>query len=280
MSARRRPRVTIRMVATDLDGTLLRSDGSVSERSRTALRAAAQAGLVVAFVTGRPPRWLDDLVDETGHVGIAVGANGAVLYDMATERVISAHPLEAGVLRRLTGELRAAFPGVSFGVEYGDCFAAEPTYVHDWQINPRTDRRGRAIPPPVVADLDTITAKPAVKLLAKDRAADADEFQLSAQELLAGRATVTHSSTFGLLEIAAAGVTKATGLAELAARNGVAPAEIVAIGDMPNDVAMLQWAGRSYAVANAHPAVRAAADGVVGSNDEDAVAALIESLLP
>jgi Cof subfamily protein (haloacid dehalogenase superfamily) len=268
------------MVATDLDGTLLRSDGSVSDRSRTALRAAAEAGLVVAFVTGRPPRWLDDLVDETGHVGIAVGANGAVLYDMAAERILSARPLEVGPLRQLTAEIRAAFPAVSFAVEYGDCFAAEPTYVHDWEINPRTDRRGRTIPPPVIADLDGITAKPAVKLLAKDRAADADEFQLSVQELLGGRATVTHSSSFGLLEIGAAGVTKATGLAELAARNGVGPHEIAAIGDMPNDVPMLRWAGRSYAVSNAHPAVRAAADRVVGSNDEDAVAALIESLLP
>jgi Cof subfamily protein (haloacid dehalogenase superfamily) len=270
----------IRMVATDLDGTLLRSDGTVSERSRKALRAAAEAGLVVAFVTGRPPRWLDDLVDDTGHVGVAVGANGAVLYDMATEQVVSAHPLHVADLRAVTAEIRAAFPAVSFAVEYGDCFAAEPTYVHDWQINPRTDRRGRPIPPPVVADLDAITRRPAVKLLAKDRAADADEFMLSAEEVLAGRATVTHSSSIGLLEIAAPGVTKASGLAELAARNGVMPGEIVAIGDMPNDVPMLQWAGRSYAVANAHPAARSAADAVVGSNDEDAVAVLIESLLP
>jgi hydroxymethylpyrimidine pyrophosphatase-like HAD family hydrolase len=210
---------------------------------------------------------------------VAVGANGAVLYDMAAERVISSHPLEAPQLRALTGEIRAAFPEVSFGVEYGDGFAAEPTYVHDWQINPRTDRRGRPIPAPLIADLATITARPALKLLAKDRAADADEFRASADLLLAGRATVTHSSSFGLLEIAAAGVTKATGLAELAARSGVEPAEIVAIGDMPNDVPMLQWAGRSYAVANAHPAARAAASTVVGSNDEDAVAVLIESLL-
>jgi Cof subfamily protein (haloacid dehalogenase superfamily) len=270
----------IRMVATDLDGTLLRSDGTVSERSRKALRAAAEAGLVVAFVSGRPPRWLDDLVDETGHVGVAVGANGAVLYDMATEQMLSAHPLEVPELRAITAEMRAAFPAVTFAVEYGDCFAAEADYVHDWRINPRTDRRGRPIPPPLIADLDTIIERPAVKLLAKDRAADADDFLNSAEPLLAGRATVTHSSSVGLLEIGAAGVTKATGLAELASRNGVLPAEIAAIGDMPNDVPMLQWAGRSYAVANAHPAARAAAGAVVGSNDEDAVAVLIESLLP
>jgi hydroxymethylpyrimidine pyrophosphatase-like HAD family hydrolase len=101
----------------------------------------------------------------------------------------------------------------------------------------------------------------------------------SVDALLTGRATVTHSSRIGLLEIAAPGVTKATGLAELAATHGIAAEEVVAIGDMPNDVPMLEWAGRSYAVANAHPAARAAADEVLGSNDDDAVALLIESVL-
>lgn len=267
------------MVATDLDGTLLRSDGSVSARSRAALDAAARAGLLVAFVTGRPPRWLDAVIEASGHRGIAVGANGALLYDLASGSVLASHPLQPGRLAVLTAELRRAFPEVSFAVEYGDSFAAEPSYVHDWQINPRTDRLGRPIAEPLVAELATIIARPAVKLLAKDRAADVDRFLTSADELLAGRASVTHSSSYGLLEIAAPGVTKATGLTQLAAQHGIRPAEVVAVGDMPNDVPMLQWAGRSYAVANAHAAAKAAADAVVSSNDDDAVAELIESLL-
>ena len=61
--------------------------------------------------------------------------------------------------------------------------------------------------------------------------------------------------------------------------NGIAPHEVLAVGDMPNDLPMLQWAGRSYAVSNAHPSVIAIADEVTGSNDEDAVAQLIEQLL-
>jgi Cof subfamily protein (haloacid dehalogenase superfamily) len=271
--------VTIRMVASDLDGTLLRSDGTVSARSRAALSAAVDAGLLVGFVTGRPPRWLDDIAEATGHAGVAVGANGAVLYDLATERIVSTHPLSPQALAMLTSELRAAYPAVQFAVEYGESFGAEPGYVHDWEINPRTDRRGQPIAPPVVTDLASLITRPVLKLLAKDRAADADDFMASVDALLAGRASVTHSSTFGLLEIAAPGVTKATGLAELASSHGISPHEIAAIGDMPNDVPMLQWAGASYAVANAHPAARAAADHVLGSNDDDAVAVLIESLL-
>jgi len=267
------------MLASDLDGTLLRSDGTISSRSRDALRGAVEAGLLVAFVTGRPPRWLDEIVEATGHSGVAVGANGAVLYDLATERIIASHPLSPDELATLTAELRTAFPEVQFAVEYGDSFGAEPGYVHDWAINPLADRRGRPIAPPVVADLASIISRAGVKLLAKDHGADVDDFLASAATLLAGRATVTHSSTFGLLEIAAAGVTKASGLAELAASHGITPGEVAAIGDMPNDVPMLQWAGASYAVANAHPAALAAADEVLASNDEDAVAVLIESLL-
>jgi hydroxymethylpyrimidine pyrophosphatase-like HAD family hydrolase len=118
-----------------------------------------------------------------------------------------------------------------------------------------------------------------VKLLAKDAGADVDVMMSSVLDVIAGRASVTHSSSFGLLEIAAPGISKATGLAEIADSHGISATEVVAVGDMPNDLPMLAWAGRSYAVSNAHPAVRAAADEVLPSNDEDAVAGLIESLL-
>lgn len=270
----------IRLVATDLDGTLLRSDGTVSPRAQAALGAATAAGLLVAFVTGRPPRWLDEVIEQTGHAGVAVGANGAVLYDLARGEVLRQHAIEPDLLAELTGELRAVFPDVHFAAESGAGFAAEPGYVHDWAVNPRRDRLGRPMPPPLVGPLPQVIAEPAVKLLAKDRGADADEFWQRAEVLVGDRATITHSSSYGLLEISAPGVTKASGLAELAAMHEVAAAEVVAIGDMPNDVPMLEWAGRSYAVANAHAAVRAAADEVVASNDDDAVAVLIESLLP
>ena len=269
----------IKLLATDLDGTLLRSDGTVSDRTRAALRAAAEAGLAIAFVTGRPPRWLDVLVDATGYLGVAVGANGAVLYDVGKEEIVSAHVLAPDLMRELGAGLRAAFPEVTFAVEYGRGFAAEPEYVHEWEINPPYDRHGAPIPPPVVGSLEKITAEAGVKLLAKDRALDADAFLDAATALVGERATLTHSSSFGLLEISAPGVTKASGLAELAAWFGFGPDEVAAIGDMPNDLPMLQWAGRSYAVANAHPDVQAVADEVTVSNDEDAVARLIESLL-
>jgi hypothetical protein len=269
----------IKMVATDLDGTLLRSDGTVSERSRAALRAAEDASLVVAFVTGRPPRWLDVLVDATGYVGVAVGANGAVLYDVTKGRLVSAHTLSADLMREVGTAIRDEFPNVDFAVEYGDGFAAEPDYVHDWQINPPYDRRGAPMAEPRVGNLLEITSEPAVKLLAKHHGSSADAFLAAATEIVGDRATITHSSSMGLLEISVFGVTKATGLAELAESRGVLPHEVLAIGDMPNDIPMLQWAGMGYAVANAHPSVIEVADQVIRSNDDDAVAEVIEDLL-
>jgi Cof subfamily protein (haloacid dehalogenase superfamily) len=269
----------IRMIASDLDGTLLRSDSTVSDRTRSAIAAAAEAGLVIAFVTGRPPRWLHEVADATGHRGVAAAANGALIYDLRDEVVLVQHPLQPAELSELTALLRERFPDVRFAVEYGLGFGFEPGYLHQWEISPPLDRQGNPFPAPVEAVLAQVIAQPGVKLLAKDRAADPDEFRLAATELLDGRATVTSSSSMGLLEIGAVGVTKASGLAEIAATHGIDAQEIAAIGDMPNDVPMLEWVGESYAVANAHPAAKAAADQVVGSNDDDAVAVLIESVL-
>ena len=269
----------VRMIATDIDGTLLRSDYTISERTSEAIRRAQGSGLPVVFVTGRPPRWLDEIAALSGHTGVAVSANGAVIYDLATAQIVASAPLHPPTLGEITSVLRELFANVVFGVEYGMSFAHEPEYRHDWEISPLVDRAGNRIAPPTVAELDMIITQPAVKLLAKDRTATPDEFMYAAAVALAGRCTVTHSSRTALLEISAHGVTKATGLAQVAQSMGIESSEVAAIGDMPNDLPMYEWAGHTFAVANAHPAVREAADHIVGSNDEDAVAQLIESVL-
>jgi hypothetical protein len=273
-------------VGTDLDGTLLRSDGSVSARTRAALLNATEAGLVVAFATGRPPRWLHDVASATGHSGMAVAANGAVLYDMTTNTVLVEHLLTTDVLDEITATLRAEFPQLLFAVEYaGDgaqlltTFGYEPGYVHEWEINPARDSNGNALPAPLVGDLMTVISRPGVKLLAKDREADPDHFLERVSELLDGRVSVTHSSSIGLIEVGAVGITKASGLAYIAEAHGIDVSEVAAVGDMPNDLPMLAWAGHSYAVGNAHASVLALAQHRLPSNDDDGVAQLIESIL-
>ncbi|MDQ1733695.1 MAG: hypothetical protein QOK10_3854 [Pseudonocardiales bacterium] len=268
------------MLATDLDGTLLRSDNSVSDETRSALTEAEEAGLIIVFVTGRPPRWLHEVAVATGHTGIAVGANGALTYDLHTETVLNEHLLDVDVLAEVTGILRQKIPDIRFAMEYGLDFAFEPEYRHDWEIIPLQDRQGRHMPAASTAELELLLTKPVVKLLAKGRALEPDAFMDEVEALVGEHVTVTRSGHSALVEISAVGVTKASGLAALAESKGVSRGEVAAVGDMPNDVPMLEWAGRSFAVANAHPSAQAAAGTVLGrTNDQDAVAHLIRALM-
>lgn len=274
------PRATIRMLASDLDGTLLRSDGTVSAETHQALAAAEAAGLMIAFVTGRPPRWLHEVAAATGHTGIAVGANGAVTYDLHTETVLAQHQLTPAMLAQVTGVLRSEIPEVRFAMEYGLDFAYEPEYRHDWEITPVADRHGRRMPAATTSELAGLLDRPAVKLLAKGRGLSPDAFMDRVEGLVGELVTVTRSGHSALVEISAIGVTKASGLAALAASAGIDRHQVAAVGDMPNDVPMLAWAGHSYAVANAHASAREVAGAVLAeTNDEDAVAKLIWTLL-
>lgn len=260
-----------RLVATDLDGTLVGSDGTISERSCAALAAVERAGATLVMVTGRPPRWMVPVVEQTGHRGVAVCANGALVLDLHTAEPLVSHPLDQAAIQELTGRLRAALRDVTFAVEYGYDYGHEPTYRPRWPCPPDTR----------VADITVLLDRPVLKLLVRSERHDADG--LLAQALAAGEGiglTLTHSSTEGLLEVSAAGVDKASTLARLAASYGVAPAEVLAFGDMPNDVPLLTWAGHGVAVANAHPAVLSVADEVTASNDEDGVAVVLERYFP
>ncbi|WP_235509489.1 HAD family hydrolase [Terrabacter sp. Soil811] len=257
----RRPR----LVATDLDGTLLRSDGLISPRTSAALRAAESAGIGVVFVTARPPRWLDPLADAVGGDGTVISANGAFDYDVRTRTVVASYPLDRALLLEIVADLRAAVPGIGFSAELSGGVHTEPNYP---ELHPRWVP-GDLVPAPI-EDLppDAVVGK----LLARTEHLPEDEVIPRVAEVLGDRALVQHSGTGGLAEISAPGVTKAAGLVRWCARAGIHPADVWAFGDMPNDIPMLEWAGVGWAVANAHPDALAAATRTCASNDEDGVA--------
>jgi Cof subfamily protein (haloacid dehalogenase superfamily) len=259
-----------RLVATDLDGTIIRTDGTISDRTVEALQAVEAAGSTLVLVSGRPPRWLPVIADRIGHAGLAICANGALLLDLHTERVIQSFPLSVEVGLQVAERIRAALPDVAFAVETLEGFAHEPAY------------RPRAMAPDIrrVGPLTEIYDNPAAKLLARSQQLDADALLAAAREVAGDLAELTHSSIDGLLEISASGVSKATTLARVAAERGVGAQDVLAFGDMPNDLPMLVWAGTSYAVANAHPEVLAAVALHTASNDEDGVATVLEPLFP
>jgi len=255
------------LIGCDLDGTLVRTDGTISARSVAAIARAEEAGVPFVIVTGRPPRWLPEVADALGHHGLAVCANGALVYDLHSEEVVREDLLGVNALREVVDALRGHVPGVAFAVEYGRSFSHESGYHPHW------DAGGPGV---TVAAPEEMLIRPAAKLLVRHATMGPDELLETARGVLGSRVTMTHSSPDGLLEVSAAGVTKATGLAALAQDRGIDAADVVAFGDMPNDLPMLAWVGRSYAVANAHPEVLAAAGEVVESNDEHGVARTLE----
>ena len=262
---------TARLVATDLDGTIVRTDGTVSDRTVAALRAAEDAGICVVFVTGRPTRWMAEIAQRTRHTGMAICANGAILYDLHAERVVERFPLAAELALQVVAAVRRAVPSAGFGVETADGFGHEPRYL------PRYPVKGTA----QVADIEALLDGPVLKLLVRDEERSSDELLAAARQVVGDLAEVTHSTPTGaaLLEISAAGVSKATTLARLCAERGIDAEEVVAFGDMPNDLPMLAWAGTSYAVANAHPDVLVAVARRTASNDDDGVALVVERLV-
>ena len=261
----------IRLVATDLDGTLLRTDGTVSARTSSALARLASAGLDLVLVTARPPRWMGPIARMTGHHGVAICANGAITYDLLHESVVDSRPFPAEAALEIVRRLREAVPGGSFAVESLAGFACEPGHLqHQWDTE--TD--------PPTGDIARLLGSPAVKLLFGHPNRTADELLAVARAIVADLAEVTHSNPErAAIELSASGVSKATTLARFCAGRGLDAESVLAFGDMPNDLPLLGWAGTSYAVANAHPDVIAAGFLLTASNDEDGVAKVLERLL-
>ena len=260
------------LIASDIDGTLLGRDEVISDATLAELGSWADAGVPLVLATGRPPRWMLGVREQLGS-GLAICCNGAVLLDLGPFTVLEEHPVTPEVLSAITGELRRRQPDTWFAVEYGDQFRHEPVYQPRWDVH---------APGVAVATLAEMVAQPVAKLLARHEHLPREEFVELVAEVVGDTATVTNSSSDALAEISARGVTKATGLARVAAERGLGPADVVYFGDMPNDLAAFDWVreggGRAVAMGNAHPDVLAAATDVTDAHTADGVAAFLASL--
>jgi len=257
-----------RLVATDLDGTLLDGEGRVSPRTRAVLDELDRRGVPVVFVTGRPIRWMESLWEAVGGHGLAICSNGGIVYDVASHSVKRARTIDPDTALRVAGVLRKAIPGTTFALETTTGFAREERFGG-------RHREPLGIP---IGPLDRILDQTVVKLLALHDEIAPETYWRRVEELVHDLVTTTWSSTFSLVEMSAKGVTKASTLEDLAADMGVAAVDVIAFGDMPNDIPMLHWAGASYAMADAHPAARAAARHQAPPHDEDGVAQVLEQV--
>ena len=262
---------TPRLVATDLDGTLVRSDNTVSTYTQQVLAELDERDVPVVFVTGRPLRWAEDVFDHVGRHGLAVISNGALVWDVAGDRPVTLRGIEPEVGLEVAERIRAAVPGSAFAIETLAGTSLEPQYLERHPV-PSGSRRAP------IAELLTGQSGPVLKLMARHEELGYQEFWDRAADAVGDLAVITWSSTSAMLEISAAGVTKATTLAVLCEELGVGAEEVIAFGDMPNDIAMLTWAGTSYAMADAHPTVIQAATHLAPGHDDDGVARVLASV--
>ncbi|MCT1453108.1 Cof-type HAD-IIB family hydrolase [Corynebacterium sp. p3-SID1145] len=267
-----------KLIVSDIDGTLLDSNGRVSPRLRDTLARAVRGGTKVALATGRPHRWLAPVLDQLPFTPMCVCANGAVVYDPSHDEVLHRHELDPETLAEIAGTATDALEGrgeFGFGVErVGDsafdpedeCFLITSGYSTDlWDIGYG------------VVTVDELVSVPAAKILVRHKAMTSTElFDVIAPAVDPARAHVTYSMNDGLIEVSAPGINKAAGVSVIAAGMGVDPSEVVAFGDMPNDIEMLSWAGLGVAMADSAPIVHDAADLTTTSNDDFGVARVIE----
>ncbi|MEU4209500.1 HAD family hydrolase [Streptomyces sp. NPDC026206] len=256
------------LIVSDLDGTLLDSRTRVSERTRAAVRAVQQAGHTFVIATARPVRDVRPIAEALGRTVIAVCGNGSIAYDFGREEVLDHRPIGQAEARIALKALSGGLPGVRLGAErwpdllLEEGFALDPVYCREAlrvaSLGTELDERGFG------------------KLIVQADGTAHDYHGAVAALLPTGYEVTLSSGQF--CEVTRAGVDKATGLERLAGRLGLGDADTVAFGDMPNDLPMFAWAGRSVAVANAHADVLRAADEVTGSNDEDGVARYLERL--
>jgi hydroxymethylpyrimidine pyrophosphatase-like HAD family hydrolase len=257
-----------RLVATDLDGTLLDDEGELGEYTLEVLRRVQDRGVRVVIVTARPLRWMDSLWAQVGGGrGIGIVSNGAITYDIESRQVLDCQGIAAADGLPMVEAIREAAPGTSIALECLGGYRHEPAYV-DLHPTPPDMRIG---------ELAELWDEPAVKVLAQELTLDPDDFRARVVDAVGERATPTWTVDH-LMEISAPGVTKGGALAALCERLDVSADEVVAFGDMPNDIPMLTWAGSSYAVGNAHSTVLAAAGGVAPRNTENGVAVTLAGL--
>lgn len=265
---------TPRLVASDVDGTLLDGHEEVSPRTRAAVGKLVAQGVPFVLVTGRPPRWVPPVVAQLGHAPLAVCANGAVLYDSATDTVLATHLLEVPLMREVADLVERALPGAGLAAErvgrsaHDEAtpqFVSGARYVHAW-----LNADGLEV------DDHLVLAEPAVKLLVRHMDMTSGEMAAVLVPVLDGSVDLTYSTDKGLVELSAPGITKASGLAEVARQLAIDARHVVAFGDMPNDVSMLGWAGLGVAMGNAHADAAAAADEVTAPHTEDGVALVLE----
>ncbi len=256
------------LIATDIDGTMLRSDGTLSTRVKEALHHAHAAGIHVVPSTGRPLLVADDVIQALDLDNYWVFANGAITKHLERDEVVRAYWMDPSVAQGIVVDIRAAMPEAKFAIELEHGVSHEPGFVERVPVAPY----GPSIPDVLDGMLGRIQ-----KVLVFHDDLDIDSL-FQATDAAIEDDVVPCYTGLEFIEIAAKLTTKATALDALCIDLGVSPSAVAAFGDNHNDVAMLEWAGRAYAMGNASEDAKVAAGNVIETSDDDGLAIIVEQL--
>lgn len=299
-----------RLIVSDIDGTLLNSKERVSPRLREAVRRLTASGTIFTLASGRPARWMLPVLEQLPIRPLCICANGAVTYDSARDEIVRAKTLSPEDMRsivetslentrhlpthlpeylfgRQSAPQTPTGPGVGFGVERAgasafdraeELYVVEPDFTHAWESDEH-----------LICPVDEVISQPAVKLLGRNPNVTSRQIYDALADHIDPELThMSYSWGGGLVEFSAPGVTKRSAIEDLIAHlneqaaPGAEPIrreDVVVFGDMPNDLEMIEWAGLGVAMGNAEDQVKAAADVVTTSNDDDGVAEVLQRWL-
>ncbi|WP_406304086.1 Cof-type HAD-IIB family hydrolase [Streptomyces sp. NBC_00885] len=260
-----------RLIATDLDGTLLRDDDTVSQRTRDALAAATAAGAAHIIVTGRAVPWTRHILDDLGYEGLAVCGQGAQVYHAGEHRLLTSLTLDRQLASLALSKIEA---------EVGPLALAASRDGLDGEVLVGPGYRVQGGPLPVVAyeDPAELWSTPLNKVYIQHPELDDDALARVARATVGSLVNVVMAGA-GIVEMLPLGLSKATGLSLAARRLGLRAADTIAFGDMPNDIPMFGWAAHGVAMANAHEELKAVAHEITASNERDGIAVVLERLL-
>jgi Cof subfamily protein (haloacid dehalogenase superfamily) len=260
----------IKLIAFDLDGTLLTSDKTITERAERAIKALSDLGVAMMPCTGRPPRNVKHYAKQLG-LGSAFVFNGAGIYSTATDTTTYRHCLEKTTALTVIEKIRERYPDVIAGMEASHGWYLDTNY-YEWR---KTQDYLPQQEPTGVGNICDFVGEGTVKIYFRNAGLTAREMSSA----LLGTDTYFTWSSESLLEVMAPKVNKREALVYICTELGISWQETIAFGDEHNDQGMLLWAGLGVAMGNAKSEAKEVADFITSSNDEDGVAEVLEAVL-
>ena len=262
------PQPAIRLVAIDLDGTLLNSAKLISDQTIEALQCLPERGVRVVIASARPPRSVRHIYQMLRLDTLQINYNGALIWDEPKRAPVFHQPMDCALVRRLIDRVRDVYPQVLVTCEIMDRWytdRVDQTY---------TTETGRLFKPDVIAPIDSFCVEPITKLLFLCDPQVISRIEPMLKSAFTADVTVLRTDE-QLVQVMHKRASKSRSLKRVARLYGVGDREIMAIGDAPNDVGMLQMAGVAVAMDNAHPLVKQVAHWIAPSNDDHGVHAAL-----